>query len=530
MKKGKVISMPTSPDAQIRTRARNLPLDKCFINTNWEKTQMATIIVSRKHINRKLTFGFYLVDLNLLGVKDCFYAFNKPQYEMEEFISSQSIEFEECDYALVHNIMFKSIAFAKYYGFEPAKDFTKTGIFILEENNENIPSMEIPLGKDGIPVVFTGHGRNSQHEINILKKTAGMGNFIIYNLDDLDTKLFDDDDDDDDFDEDEDDFEDEDFDDEDFDEEDFDDEEFDDEDFDDVDSDDEDFKEEDFDDEDFDDEDFDDEDFDDEDFDDEDFDVDNDEEDLSYDDIIDEIEELGVREYLIQYGKDLTIMQILALTDYAYIDEFDVDIYKEDHVIDLILDDERYDPALDSPFELERYSESLQSVANKLVDDVDAAALEMEKLITEHSDDPELAFFNINMLRDLDLRSELEHLTLVWYDRLPDHYTMRLLYAEWLIEMERFDEVFKLFDNLPGLDALTTENKPFTDVMISEFCACYVMAWLSKNNIEKAEPYYQILIILEAWTPFVMNALMEMLTKKKEAIIGNADQEDHKDD
>ena len=473
MNKGRVVPMPTTPDVKIRAQARSLPLGKCFINNKWEISQMASLVVSRKHANGKLTYGFYLVDLNLLGVKDCFCVFNGTRFEMEERIHAQVIEFIECDYALAHNIIYKGIAFAKYYGFEPVDEFTQTGIYILEENSENIPVMDIPLGKDGVPIVFTTHDRNMQREIAILEKTAGKDNYIVYDMDELMKKLFGDDDSD--------------------------------------------CVDNDFDD-DFDDDDDDDEDdfFDDDDFDD--FDDDDDDETQSYDFIMDEIEELGAEKYLEKYGEDMSTVQVLALTDFSYMEEFDI-YTDESPILDLILDDDRYDPALDSPAELDKYNDALQSIINRLVDDVDAAYREMEELVDRHTDDPELGILQINLLRDLDMRSELENLTLFWYDRAPNHYGVRLVYAEWLTDMERFDEVLELFDFQPGLNALTTENKSFTEVMVSEFCACYVMAWLSKNDIEKAEPYYQILIILENWTPFVMNALLAMMAKKKEAIM-----------
>jgi len=466
MKKGKIISMPTSTEAQIMTRARHLPVGKCYVNEGWDDEQMASVIVSRRHVNGNITYGHYLVDLNLLGVEDCFYAFNQSPVEMEEYIRNQTDDFVECDYALAHNIIYEGIAFAEDFGFKPVKEFTKTGIFILDEDSDDIPEMEIPLGKDGVPVVFISPSRNMQREIAILEKTAGKDNFIVYYIDDEGNIIYDDeyDDDDDEYDDDDDDFDDE--------------------------NDDDYFDEED--------------------------------ENQCYEEIMDEIEELGIHEYINLYGNDLTTVQILALTDIVYMDEFNIDD-DQNCIFELIIDDDRYDPESDSLVGLDKYSDSLQSIFNSLIDDVDAAHRELEALVSEHSDDPELGILQMNILRDLDMRSELEHLTLYWYNRAPDHYAIRLLYAEWLIEMERFEEVFTLFGDQLGLDALTTENKPFTDVMVSEFCACYVQAWLSKNQIEKAEPYYQILLTLENWTPFVMNAMLAMMSKKKNAVLKKAD-------
>ncbi|MDO5664401.1 MAG: hypothetical protein Q4G63_03980 [Bacteroidia bacterium] len=46
-----------SPENYIRQRARNLPLYKCFINTNWDEQGLAYIVVSRKHITGILPFA-----------------------------------------------------------------------------------------------------------------------------------------------------------------------------------------------------------------------------------------------------------------------------------------------------------------------------------------------------------------------------------------------------------------------------------------------------------------------------------------
>ena len=442
--------MPTSPEAQIRTRARQLPIGKCFINKEWKKTQMASVIVSRKHVNGNITYGFYLVDLNLLGVKDCFYAFNESPVEMEERIHDQFIEFVECDYALAHNIIFEGIAFAEKYGFQPVKEFSRTGIYILEENSDDIPVMDISLGKDGVPVIFTAPDKNMQREISILEKTAGVGNFIVYNMDE-DGYLMDEDDDG------------------------FDDDEFDDE----------------------------------------------DDDSFSYEDVLAEIQNVGIEEYMDNCkDTEMSLVQLLALSDICYFSQYRIpDHHGMDDILTLILEDKRYDSEMIIPFRIEKYKDAIPSIINKLVDDEEAAYEEMEALIADHYDDIDLNILYINILRDLDQRFELERLTRYWYRRAKNHYAVRLLYAQWLTEQERYDEVFQLFSNRPGLDALTTENLPFTDVMISEFCACYVMAWLSKDNIEKAEAYYQIIILLENWTPFVKNALLTMMSKKKEAVL-----------
>ncbi len=155
MKKGKVISMPSTLEAQIRSRARNLPVYKCYVNNDWKDSQMATVIVTRKHANDNVTYACYLVDLMLLGVKDCFYEFNVTLQCLDDLLLSRMDEkFIECKYALAHNIVYGAIAFAEDYGFAPYSAFSKTGKYVLEEDTDDIPIMDIPLGDNGQPVVF----------------------------------------------------------------------------------------------------------------------------------------------------------------------------------------------------------------------------------------------------------------------------------------------------------------------------------------------------------------------------------------
>ncbi len=438
MKKGKVISMPTSPEAQIRTHARNLPVGRCYVSDDWEETQTANVVVTRKHVNGNITFGFYLVDLMLLGVRDCFYTFNESPAKLEKRINSGYVEFVECDYVLAHNIIYEGIAFAEHCGFAPVKRFTKTGIYILEEDSGNIPEMDIPLGEDDTPVVFVTPEDNRQHEIAILDKAVGPANYIVYHVDgegnvekeDKDSNGF------------------------------------------------------------------------------------------LYDDVVGEILDIGIDNYAAKYKDDMSPIQMLALTDIAYHSRFgNPDINKLTEMMGLIMGDNRYDPELERMPGTEPYLESLQSIIDKLVDDEDSALAKMETLTAEHPHEPDLGVLHINMLRDLDMTSEVEQLTKYWYYRAGDHYAIRLLYAEWLTEQERYDELFELFGNTPGLDALTIKNVSFTDVMVAEFCACYALAWLAKNKIEEAEPYYRILIKLDNMTSIVKNALLTTMTKKKDALI-----------
>ena len=461
MKKGKLITMPTSVEAQIRTRARNLPIDVCYISEDWTDSKSANVIVTRKHANGKISYGYYLVDLLLRGVHNCAYAFNVLPAELDELMDDLDDSLVECDYALAHNMIYEGIAFAEENGFEPVKDFTKAGEYILEEDNGMIPHIDIPVGIDGMPVVVTTPALNMQREIAILEKTVGSENFIICRADENGNLLMDDDD--------------------------------------------------------YDDDDYDDDD----DFDD--YDDDNGSR-FSYDrysDTIMDIFDKGVDGFLATYGIDLTQMQMMALYDVIYEAKFGIDNEANDGLFDLIMDDKRFDSDLERHPAMEKYIEPMQSIIDKMFDDKEAALIEMETLVAAHPDDVYLGISHIALLYDLRSEEEVERLINYWYNRASDNYVMRLFYANWLVRQERFDDLFELFGNIPGLDALTKEDLPFTEDMVSDFCACYVLAWLSKDNIAKAEPYYRLLLLIEKITKQASNAIFAMSTKKKKAIKGS---------
>ena len=173
-----------SPENYIRQKARNLPIDKCLINSNWKTEGLAQIIVSRRHSNGNLTNGIYMVDLLCLGMRDSFCSFNMPESELEELVGKITGEFEmiEIDYTLVHNIIFSAIAYAEDLGFKAHKEFNSLSKYILEEDDEKVELIEIECGMDGKPAfIRTDSFTDAQAEsiINQLKKSVGEGNYTL---------------------------------------------------------------------------------------------------------------------------------------------------------------------------------------------------------------------------------------------------------------------------------------------------------------------------------------------------------------
>ncbi|MFQ5601933.1 MAG: tetratricopeptide repeat protein [bacterium] len=181
-KKKKNSSAALSPKTYLKTRARNLPIYECFISDNWKTLRIPDIVVARKHKNGNITCGLFLVDLFCLGVVDTFFGFNMTEAEYQDFLDTyiQYSILEECDYALVHNIVYGALDFACKYGFQPHREFATTQ-YLLEEASAEIDHIEIEFGDEGMPCVLTESLEESKDIIKQLDKTAGRGNYkVVY--------------------------------------------------------------------------------------------------------------------------------------------------------------------------------------------------------------------------------------------------------------------------------------------------------------------------------------------------------------
>jgi tetratricopeptide (TPR) repeat protein len=177
-----------TPEKFIRTRARMLPLGKCYINESWYDMGKSSLIISRKHSNGNITCGFYLVDLFCVGVKDSFYLYNISEGEFEDVLDemSEKEDLLEIEYSLAHNIIYGSLDFAGSYEFKPHKSFQLTK-FIMEDDKKEVEFINIPFGIDNKPAVVVSQEDPRNKIINHLKKLVGDDNFIIMDESEFET-------------------------------------------------------------------------------------------------------------------------------------------------------------------------------------------------------------------------------------------------------------------------------------------------------------------------------------------------------
>ena len=159
---GKIIQM-LSPENYIWQKARTLPIYECLVNKDWKENGIASIVLTRNHINGNITTCFYFVDLFCLGIKETHYSFNIPNDEYHEMVDNFYLSDKiRISYPLAHNIIFAAIEFAEEYGFKPHKDFTSITRFMLEEDADDIELIEIECGKEGKPFFISGINDSQQ--------------------------------------------------------------------------------------------------------------------------------------------------------------------------------------------------------------------------------------------------------------------------------------------------------------------------------------------------------------------------------
>lgn len=167
------------PENYIKTRARLLPIGKCYVSTGWQEKGLVTLVVTRNHPDGYFTFGLFLVDLYCLGVKETFYVINEQEkYHAFLKVLEEEEGIEECTYTLAHNIIYGAVAYAQELGFEPAKEFAVTQ-YLLEEDDNRVELIDIEFGLSGKPAIFTIDEKNINGIIAILEKTAGPGGYSI---------------------------------------------------------------------------------------------------------------------------------------------------------------------------------------------------------------------------------------------------------------------------------------------------------------------------------------------------------------
>lgn len=163
-----------SPEAYMRKVMRTLPVDKCYVNPDWESQGMAHVIVVRRRPDNKFAFVCYLVDTFCLGVKDAFYRTRVEEFELADIIDNfkHRIGLEECSYAVAHNLVLGAVEFAEEGGIEPCREWDLTQ-YGLDEDSDDIELIEYDYGRDGKHFLNTQTRTEGAKYLPILRQHLG---------------------------------------------------------------------------------------------------------------------------------------------------------------------------------------------------------------------------------------------------------------------------------------------------------------------------------------------------------------------
>lgn len=159
-----------SPKKYMQTKVRNLPIEECLISEGWQEAGECNLIIARKHASGNFTIGIFLVDLYCLGVKDCFYKYNIPEYEYYDIKKENGLI--PISYDETHNIIYGAVAYAEDLGIAPHEEFDITQ-YILEPDTDDIPLIEYEFGRDGKPFLIVDSKAEANRYLPILRKHAG---------------------------------------------------------------------------------------------------------------------------------------------------------------------------------------------------------------------------------------------------------------------------------------------------------------------------------------------------------------------
>lgn len=180
-KKNTKSQQAVKPEVYIRTKARKLPIYKCYKGTTIGDTREMCILVIRQHPHGTFTLANFLLDRWCVGIKDAYWEFNIDKDELNEtlrFHEERLDTFAEVDYTEAHNWIYGAHDFAMNAGIEPCDGFA-IAQYILEEDDDNIELIEYDFGKDGEYCLMAKNNLEASKYIPALDKALGKGNYTV---------------------------------------------------------------------------------------------------------------------------------------------------------------------------------------------------------------------------------------------------------------------------------------------------------------------------------------------------------------
>ena len=176
-KKKKVVSVAKkNPKKYVKEAARKLPIDSCWLNSDYTTSGATNVFVLRKKRNGNFLVGVYWIDIFGLGLRNTMFLNNKSDEDIKLLLGRSDLapEIIQVEPNFAFNLIYGAIEYAEDIGLAPHSNFEITE-YILPPV-ESIEYIEIEFGSEGKPLlILDNHNANA-----ILKRvtaTIGAENF-----------------------------------------------------------------------------------------------------------------------------------------------------------------------------------------------------------------------------------------------------------------------------------------------------------------------------------------------------------------
>lgn len=166
------------PEKYIKDRGQSLTLKSCYMNTDWQETGKATILIVKNIPRTNYIIGSFEIDLYCLGIKKTSWGYGINEKKLTNIISklSEGKPFAECSFELCSQIIKEANDFGIANGLTTPINF-EISSYLVESNIEN--PISIIFGKNGKPHYSKNEFDDNELIINQLKNKLGEDGFTI---------------------------------------------------------------------------------------------------------------------------------------------------------------------------------------------------------------------------------------------------------------------------------------------------------------------------------------------------------------
>jgi hypothetical protein len=166
------------PEKYIKDRGRTLTIKACYLNTDWQQTGKATILIVKNIPRTNYIIGSYEIDLWCLGIKQTSwgYGINEKKLDVIYTKLSSGKPFAEADYDLCCQLINEANAYALSIGLTTPPNF-EVSQYLIDEAKE-YPT-KIAFGKNGKPHYVKSEFADNETIIKALTEKLGPDGFSV---------------------------------------------------------------------------------------------------------------------------------------------------------------------------------------------------------------------------------------------------------------------------------------------------------------------------------------------------------------